>query len=116
MNGARDPRIEMALERMLKGGDTMETIKFNPQDRGVFQDLTKAIEELSRVVNNSNKLSNLTESFHSRQVPALQRQSEAIEYLKHERDLLINLKDTKTVDKEVLFHIIDRACSILLST
>lgn len=85
----------------------METIRFNPQDRGVLQNLTKAIEDLA----NSYK----PDSFHNRQVPALKRQTEALDHLRGLREAYSGLESAIVSKKQVL-EIIDEVTEILLST
>ena len=58
----------------------------DPRDRGVIINLTDTIRDLTKVLNDRNKLSDLSKSFHSRQVPALKRQTKALEYIRTVRE------------------------------
>ena len=87
----------------------------DPRDRTVIINLTDEIRSLTKVINDNNKLSNLSESFHKRQVPALQRQTEALDYIRDQRQILVNTSAT-TTDKSIVLKIIDMISELLLSS
>ena len=80
-----------------------------PRDRATIINLTDAIKNLTKAIQ--------PDSFHNRQVPALRRQTEALEYLRKLREGYINVaQGTSTVHKKMVLKIIDRVSSMLLSS
>jgi len=71
------------------------------------QNLVMAIEDLTEAIK--------PETFHNRQVPALQRQTKALEYLREVRQTYIDW-DENQITKEGCLIVIDRAIKLLLSS
>lgn len=77
------------------------------RDRTAIMNLTLAINNLAKTIQ--------PDSFHNRQVPALQRQTKALEYLREVRQTYIDW-DENQITKEGCLIVIDRAIKLLLSS
>ena len=84
----------------------------NERELAMVQNITDSIK------NSTNAIKDLTEamkpdSFHKRQVPALKRQTEALNYLREKRELYSTIPQ---VSKETMLIVIDKVIELLLST
>jgi len=79
----------------------------DPRDRASIINLTDAVKGLTKAIQ--------PDSFHNRQVPALQRQTEALNLIRDKRELILN-SATPMMHRDTALQILDEASNTLLST
>ena len=78
------------------------------RDRAAIINLTDAVNKLAKSMDSS--------SFHQRQVPALQRQSKVLEYIKDCRMFYLDEDPSRPFTKGGILKMLDKIGDILLSS
>jgi hypothetical protein len=78
-----------------------------PRDRAVIINLTDEIRNLTKAIQPN--------SFHKRQVPALQRITKTLDLIRDKRELILNAT-TPMTHRDTLLEILDEVSNTLLST
>lgn len=84
----------------------MDTIVLHGRDRAIFENLTEAISKLAKGEG----------SFHQRQVPALRRQTRALDYIMEERKHFVEASSQRPYTKHQILPMLDKISELLVST
>ncbi len=80
----------------------------DPRDRGILNNLTDAINNLTKSIQPDA-------SFHKRQVPSLKRQSKTLEFIREKREAYVS-NPNPIVTNQVVLDLLDQVGDMLIKS
>lgn len=85
----------------------------NEREMAMFQNLTHAIEKLTKAMYDTS--TPVSASFHKRQIPALKRQTDLVEFIRVQRQAVLDKQDP-TFSRKWVLEVLDTAGKMLISS
>ena len=83
----------------------------DPRDRAMLDNLTKAVDGLTKAIYTTA----LPDTFHNRQVPALQRQQKVVEFIREKRQMYVD-SPNPIVTNQVVLNLLDKVGNMLIKS
>jgi len=83
----------------------------DPRDRAMLDNLTKAVDGLTKAIYTTAQ----PDTFHNRQVPALQRQQKVVEFIREKRQMYVD-SPNPIVTNQVVLNLLDKVGNMLIKS